>query len=192
MLETWRGGGGGAEGGGGDGVVVQEQLLDAEAEPPEEVLAIVRRRRLLPAAERGEEDALLAPGGGVVEAREQGPELGVGGVAGGRAPLEEGLHGGLGILLHAHAAHGWMDGWMEIERERERGSTAGQQPVVRGVVGESLPLPCTASVYIHGSWHQAINHPPRVTFIFGYLYIHTWTSYFLFLSLFATPFPSIS
>jgi len=131
LLETWRGGGG-AEGGGGDGVVVQEQLLDAEAEPPEEVLPAVRRRRLLPAAERGEEDALLAPGGGVLEAREQGPELGVGGVAGGRAPLEEGLHDGLGILLHAHAAHGWMDGWMEIERERERGSTAGQQPVVRG------------------------------------------------------------
>jgi len=119
---TWRGGGG-AEGGGGDGVVVQEQLLDAEAEPPEEVLAAVRRRRLLPAAERGEEDALLAPGGGVLEAREQGPELGVGGVAGGRAPLEEGLHGGLGILLHAHAAHGWMDG----DQERERAARQQRQ-----------------------------------------------------------------
>lgn len=122
MLETWRGGGG-AEGGGGDGVVVQEQLLDAEAEPPEEVLPAVRRRRLLPAAERGEEDALLAPGGGVLEAREQGPELGVGGVAGGRAPLEEGLHGGLGILLHAHAAHGWMDG----DQERERAARQQRQ-----------------------------------------------------------------
>lgn len=88
---------------------MQEQLLDAEAEPPEEVSAVVVvRRRLLPAAELGEEDARLAPGGGVVEAREQDPELAVGGVAGGRAPLQEGLHGGLdgaGVLLQAHAAH---------------------------------------------------------------------------------------
>lgn len=95
---------------------MQEQLLDAEAEPPEEVSAVAAAVGLLPAAELGEEDASLAPGGGVVEAREQGPELAVGGVAGGRAPLQEGLHGGLidggaaGILLNADAAHDDDDG----------------------------------------------------------------------------------
>lgn len=117
LLETC--GVGGEEGGGGDvsgGGILEEQLLDAEAEAPEEVLmcsvaAAAGRRRallLLVAAERGEENAGVAPGGGVVEARQQCPELAVGGVAGGLAPLQELIDDAI-RLHHAHAAHRSID-----------------------------------------------------------------------------------
>ena len=60
----------------------------------------------VPLTPRGEEEARVAPGGRVVEARQQSPELAVGGVAGGLAPLQELLDDAAVVIrLHAHAAH---------------------------------------------------------------------------------------